>query len=91
MLMKSKNQHRVALALGYFAAVVHLIWILMVAGNVAQPFLNWVLGLHMVANPVMVGQFQWGNAIMLLIMTFIVGYLAGWIFVGIYDWVCKKR
>ncbi len=91
MLMKSKNQHRVALALGYFMAFIHLVWLLLVAGNVAQTLLNWVFGLHMIVNPMTVGTFQWGNAIMLLIMTFIVGYIIGWIFVGIHDWVSKKK
>ncbi|OGB73374.1 hypothetical protein A3K24_00650 [candidate division Kazan bacterium RIFCSPHIGHO2_01_FULL_44_14] len=84
-------QHRVALTVAWFVALVHLVWILIVAGGMGQQFIDWVCSLHFMANPMTVGVFSWGSAIWLLIVAFIVGYIIGWVFAGVYNWVSKKK
>jgi len=84
------NKHKVALTLGSFVALVHLVWSLLVGFGFAQPWMNWVLGLHFLNNPFQFRPFELGTAIVLIIVTGIVGYVVGWIFSTVWNWVNKK-
>jgi len=88
--MKNRvNVHQLGLVVGFFAAIIHLIWVFLVWGGVAQQFLNWALGLHMIANRFTVATFGWGTAIYLLIIVFVFGYIFGAILGWIYNRVCQ--
>jgi len=89
--MKGIHQQKVALSVAWFFAVVHFVWILIVAGGMGQQFIDWVFGLHFVTNTMIVGAFSWGSAIWLLIVAFIVGYIIGWVFAGCHNWACCKK
>ncbi|MFH0905560.1 MAG: hypothetical protein V1826_02460 [bacterium] len=89
--MKDKlDGGRVGLVLGLFMVAVHLIWAIMVIAGLAQQWIDWMLGLHMLNNPLTVGAFSWGTTIMLLIVVFVVGYILGWIFAWVHNSVHKK-
>lgn len=74
-----------ALVLGTFVAFMHFVWMLMVYLGVGQAYLDWILGLHLVTNPITVLPFNFGTAAVLLTVTFVVGYLAGWVFAYIWN------
>lgn len=75
------NAGRAALGLGTFAAVMHVIWDIMVAAGWAGPFLNLWVSLHAI-NPgfIMIEPFNLGTAVILVIYAFVFFYIVGWIF-----------
>jgi len=84
-------QHKVALTVAWFAVVMHFIWVLILAGGMGQQFATWMMGLHMVTAPTTFGVFSWGTALWLLVVAFVFGYIIGWIFAGVYNWVSKNK
>lgn len=90
--MKEKlNPNKVGLVLGVFVALIHLVWALMVAGKMAQQWLDWVMNMHFINNPITVGQFDLGTSVMLLVMTFVIGYLGGWLYALVHNWLHKGK
>lgn len=85
------NPKRTALALGTFAALVHLIWVIAVAAGFAQWWLDFKLGLHFIDTPAIVTAFSPVTAGLLLLLSFGGGYIAGWVFGWIWNWAGKRR
>lgn len=81
------DAHKLGLIVGFFMAIVHIVWSLMVLGGVGQNFLDWIFGLHMISNPITVGIFGWGTAIYLWVVVFIIGYIAGWVLAWVHNTV----
>lgn len=80
----------VALYTGLFASAIHFIWSLMVAFGVGQSYLDWILGLHFIQNPFIIMPFNLGAMIALLIFTFVVGYILGWVGTVCWNKLAKK-
>ncbi len=74
-----------ALVLGLFFALMHAVWMLMIFLGIAKWYLNWIFGLHLLTNPYGVLPFNFGTALMLIVVTFIVGYVMGWVFAIIWN------
>jgi hypothetical protein len=83
--MHQLNAHKAGLTLGSLFGLVHLVWSLMVAVGWAQPYLDFVFGVHMISNPYVVQAFSWGRAIGLIVVTAIVGYVIGYVFGKIWN------
>ena len=82
--------HVVGLALGAFAALWHAVWALLVYLDLAQGLLDWIFGLHFIANPYVVDVFNFGTAVTLVVVTFVCGYGTGWVLGTIWNWARKK-
>ena len=82
--------HTVGLALGGFAAIWHAVWALFVYAELAQGFLDWIFGLHFIENPFVVGVFNIGTAMTLVLVTFVFGYAVGWVLGSVWNWARKK-
>ncbi len=80
-----------AMVFGVFMAFVHVVWMLMVFFGLAQWYLNWILGLHLITNPFVVMPFNIMTAVWLIIFTFVVGYVGGWIFANIWNGLHKGK
>ena len=87
----TKNQ--IGLVCGLFLAILHAIWSLAVgiAPALVQKFINWILSIHQLTAPVMVLPFNLVNAIILIIFTFIVGFVFGWAITWLTSAVSKRR
>ena len=86
------NKKGVALALGLLMALWHAVWALMVLFGWAQGFYDWILSLHFISLPLVILPFHLGTAVLLVIVTFIVGYIIGWIFAAIWNkFVVKNK
>lgn len=81
----------VALSLGLLMGLFHLVWSILVMLGSAQALLDWIYGLHFLNNPFMVSQFEITKAATLVIVTFAVGYVAGWVFAWIWNMWAKKK
>ncbi len=84
------NASKVGLALGTFAALVHLVWAALVGFGAAQPFMSWVYGMHFLDNPFTVQPFALGRAVLLIVIAFVVANIVGWILGTLWNWVHKK-
>ncbi len=58
-------------------AFLHAVWSLMVAVGLAKPLFDWILSLHFLNFQYSLNPFSFGNALMLVVVTGIIGYLAG--------------
>ncbi len=83
------NKNKLGIAVGLFAALCHLVWILAVALGV-QKFVNWILLLHSIQLDFVLTNVVFLNAILLIILAFIGGYVMGWVFAAILNWANKK-
>lgn len=83
-----------ALTLGLFAAVVHFIWLILVATNVAKPMMDWVLQMHHIQFDYTVMPINYVDGLILVVLTFVVGYVLGTILAGFWclfgGCSCKK-
>lgn len=77
--MQVINKNKTGLAIGFFLGFVHLIWGVLVALGIAQVLLDFILKVHMISLPMTVGPFSLTKAIVLIIVTFVIGYIFGWL------------
>jgi len=47
--------------------------------------MDWVFKMHMIENPYIISDFGLGTAIGLVIMTFVVGYVFGWVIAALWN------
>ncbi len=83
--MFSKN--KVGLVVGSLFGLCHFAWSLLVAFGVAQWLMDWVFRLHFIQPPYTIAPFRLGFAIGLIVFTSIVGYVTGWLFGAIWNWL----
>lgn len=82
--------NQIGLTVGFSIALLHLIWNVLIYFKVAQVFLNWVYLMHSMNNPFKIMEFNLARALTLIGFTFIVGYIMGFIFTGVWNKMCKK-
>lgn len=82
---------KIAMALGSFVALMHLFWSVLVASGVGQAWVDFMLAMHMIIVPVIIGPFNAWSALGLLIMTFIAGYVMGWVFALVWNYFQKCK
>lgn len=73
------------LTLGYLFAGVHTLWALLVWGGWAQPLMDFMTRIHFVATSSRVMAFDFGTAIMLIVVAGLVGYCVGTAYAVIYE------
>lgn len=91
-MVEKVNKNKLGLVLGLFTALVHLVWSFFIAvmPGTFQKFINWVFVLHHITPIYVFLPFNALNALMLIILTFIGGYIFGWVFAAVLNWVMKK-
>ena len=83
--MNHLNPRKTGLTVGAFIGGWHVIWSLLVALGWAQPLINFVLWAHMISLPYVVKAFDLSAAATLVVMTWFVGYVVGYIFAKIWN------
>lgn len=72
------NKHKVALATAGILASWHAVWSVLVATGAGQTIYDFILWAHMIHLPVTIGPFEATAAGTLIIVTAIIGYVAGY-------------
>lgn len=88
--MKKLQPHSVGLVLGISFGLFHLVWSLLVMLGWAQGFMDFIFSLHFLSNPYVLQMFDVTKALMLVVITFIVGYVLGWVFTVVWNMMLKK-
>ena len=73
------HKNKTGLTFAFLISLVHLFWGILVALGIAQALLNFVIKIHMLSLPITVMPFNLVNALMLVVTTFIIGYIFGWL------------
>ncbi|HVZ68622.1 MAG TPA: hypothetical protein VG891_04115 [Rhizomicrobium sp.] len=74
------NPLKTGVAVGVIVGGGHLFWATMVLLGCAAPLLDFILRLHFISLPISIAPFEAGTAAMLVSLTALVGFVAGWIF-----------
>jgi hypothetical protein len=92
-MVEKISKNRVGLAVGLFVAILHAVWALIIAifPTSMQTWLDWIFPMHFINNVFIVLEFSFVNALLLIVMAFIGGYIFGWIFAAIWDWLVLKK
>ena len=77
--MSRIHSHRLGLAGGSFLALWHVGWAGLVYIGWAQWLLNFVFRMHMISQPFHVTEFNIVSAATLVVLTGLMGYVAGWL------------
>lgn len=89
--MKELDKNEIGLIVGVFFGLIHLTWAVLVAAGFAKTVLDWIYGLHFLSNPFKVQEFNVTNAFFLVVVTFAAGYVLGWIFTAVWNWLAEKK
>lgn len=84
--------NQLGLTFGLTLAIVHAVWALAVAITPTgmQKLINWSYSLNFVKETVTVTPFDGGRAVVLVVLTFAVGYVIGCLASACYHWAGKK-
>ncbi|MBI5412127.1 hypothetical protein HZA43_03035 [Candidatus Peregrinibacteria bacterium] len=78
--MNMMHNHKMGIVFGLLLGFMHFSWSILVTTGVAQTILDWIYKIHFLNNPFTVAPFNIGTAATLVVFTFIVGYVLGWLF-----------
>ena len=81
------NKNKAGIVVGSLIGFWHLTWSLLVAFGVAQAVINWIFRLHFVQPPYTITAFDFVTAVTLIVVTFVVGFVTGWLFGAIWNWL----
>lgn len=81
---------RSGLALGGIVALWHLVWSGLVAVGAAQTVLDFVLRIHFLEVPVTLLPFSAQIAALLVAVTFLLGFLLGYVFAALWNWLHRN-
>lgn len=88
--MKKMNSHEIGMVVGATFALMHLAWSVLVMMGWATGLIDFMLSLHFLSNPYTVQIFDMGKALTLVVVTFGVGYVLGWVFASMWNTVMKR-
>lgn len=87
--MKQLNPTKTALAFGLFFGGWHVVWSVLVLLGFAQTILNFIFWAHMVSSPLKTTGFSFMQSAVLISVTFVVGFVGGFIFAKLWNWLHK--
>ena len=79
------NPKKVGLVLGSFAGLFHFVWGVFIAVGFAQPVLDFVYNIHSLNNPFTVMPFDLMRTLGLIVFTFLMGYIFGYVFAALWN------
>ena len=85
--MNHLTPNRAGAAVGLLLGGWHLAWSLLVFVGWGQPLIDFILWMHMIHLPYVVGPFQMRAAAVLVLVTALVGYGVGWVFASVWNWL----
>jgi len=89
--MEIINKNKTGLTFGFLISSFHLFWSILVALGIAQVLLDFVFNIHMLAMPITVMPFDIVKALGLIIVTFVVGYVFGWLMAFFWNKCFKEK
>jgi len=88
------SKNKLGLVVGLFVSLIHFVWSIAVAISPSgvQSLMNWIFKLHHLNIPVtVVSPFVFMNAVILVVITFFMGYVFGWVLAALFNLMHKKE
>ena len=83
--MQAISKNSAGQAVGLFFGLAHLGWAILVAAKLAKPLMDWILHLHFMELSYTMQPFAFGTALLLVVVTFVVGYIFGWVIAALWN------
>ena len=77
------NKNGLGLTLGVGFATLHLLWTIIVALDWGQVLIDWCYAIHFLDVKYIVGDFDFGTAIIGIVGAFVFGYILGYFFAAL--------
>ena len=77
--------HRVGVTVGAFSGLVHLLWSVLMALELAPKVMAWKMAIHGVSMDWSVTEFMVDDALILIVVGLISGYVAGYVIGAIWE------
>lgn len=91
MVKEKLSGNHVGLTLGFFFAILHALWALAVGLGLGQSLIDWIFPLHFIDMACSLLAFSFLNALFLIILAFVGGYVLGWIFAWLWNCKCWNK
>lgn len=88
--MNQLNPQKTGLTLGLMLGLLHVVWSALVALSWAKPLIDWDLEMHMIQGPYTLLAFSWQVALTSVVVAFVIGNVAGFVFASLWNAVHKK-
>lgn len=88
--METIGANKAGLVVGLLLGGWHFLWSLIVALHVAQPVIDFVFWMHFMRPIVVVEEFSFVRAIVLIVVTSALGYVAGYCFGFLWNRIRKQ-
>jgi len=87
------DEGHLGLTVGVFAALLHVLWLLayFALGQSLLDLLVWLYGLHGLSLPITLVAVDITSAVELVVLTFVGGYVVGYAFAFVWNWLTKIR
>ena len=85
--MGAVSPHKAGLVLGALYSGWHFLWAVLVAFGWAQSVINFVFWIHFIKPIYVIGPFNAGVALMLIVVTGAIGYAFGYILGALWNWI----
>ena len=79
------DKNRAGFALGILFAVMHFLWVIIVALGLGEGLFSWWRGVHFIDLSFNIASFSIVSAIIGIVGAFVTGYVSGWVLVWIYN------
>ncbi len=89
--MNHLNPVRTGLALGAIISGLHILWSLVVLVGLGQAWVDFVTWAHMIHASYVVGQFDIGAALTVIILAAIIGFVVGFAFATVWNRIHVKK
>jgi hypothetical protein len=86
-VMTNISKSKAGVVVGSLIGLWHLIWTVLVAVGLAQLVIDWIFRLHFIQPPYTITAFNLGTAVTLIVVTSVIGFVMGWLFAAIWNWL----
>ncbi len=83
--MTNISKSRAGVVVGSLIGLSHLMWSLLVVLGLAQLVIDWIFRLHFIQPPYTITAFNLGTAVILIVVTSVIGFVMGWLFAAIWN------
>ena len=84
------NKNQAGLALGSLSALLHFLWVIVVALGFGQGLAEWWHKIHFIGDFHVIKPATFGTSVIGIITAFVAGYVLAWLFALLWNVIGKK-